>query len=64
MRKHVFAYAKTKAQISCVGAADHAPLFFHTIYILKSLYFLNPKLQVSSNLFYCGLTAQFLSGLV
>ena len=45
-----FAYAKTKAQISCPVTAQLISAFVFAIRIVQSLYYLNPKLQVSSHL--------------
>ena len=50
MRKAVFAYAKTKTQISCAVTAQLISAFVFAIWILQSLFFLNPKFQASSYL--------------
>ena len=47
MRKPVFAYAKTKVQVSF---AKLISTFVFAIQIALCLYFLNPKFQVSSDL--------------
>ena len=73
VRKPVFAYAKTKALISCAvceikgadqlhsnPAADQR-LCFHYIKSTLPLYFPNPKFQAPSHLLW--LTAWFMSGL-
>ena len=49
MRKPVF-YAKTKAQISFAETAKLISAFVFAKRIVQSLYFLNPKFQVSSHL--------------
>ena len=50
MRKPVFAYAKTMAQISCAVIAQLISAFVFATQILQSLYFLNPKYLASSHL--------------
>ena len=47
-----FAYAKTKAQISCALIAQLISVFVFATWIVQSLYFLNPKFQASSHLLY------------
>ena len=44
-----FAYAKTKTQISCAVTAQLISAFVFATRIVQSLYFLNPKFQVSSH---------------
>ena len=46
--KKIFAYAKTKAQISCTVTAQLISAFVFAARIVHSLFFLNPKFQVSS----------------
>ena len=46
----IFAYAKTKTQISFVVTAKLISVFVFTTLKIQSLYFLNPKFQVSSHL--------------
>ena len=43
-----FAYAKTKAQISCAATAQLISAFVFAIQIVQLLFLLNPKFQVSS----------------
>ena len=50
MRKPVFAYAKTKTQISFAVTAKLISVFVFATRIVQSLYFLNPKFQASSHL--------------
>ena len=50
MRKPVFAYAKTKTQISFVVGAKLISPFVIAIRIVQSLYFLHLKFQASSHL--------------
>ena len=50
MRKPVFAYAKIKAQISFAVTAKLISAFVFATQIVQSLFFLNPKFQVSSHL--------------
>ena len=50
MRKPVFAYTKTKTQISFAVTAKLISAFVFAARILQSLYFLNPKFQASSHL--------------
>ena len=45
-----FAYAKTKTQISFAETAKLISAFVFALYIVQSLYFLNPKFQASSHL--------------
>ena len=47
MRKPVFAYAKTKPQISCAVTAQLISAFVFATKIVRSLYILNPKHQAS-----------------
>ena len=58
----IFAYAKTKTQISCAVTAQLISVFVFATRIVQSLYFLNPKLWASSHLQYCP--ARFVSDLV
>ena len=46
----LFAYAKTKTQISCAVTAQLISAFVFAIRIVQSLNFLNPKFQASSRL--------------
>ena len=46
----IFAYAKTKAQISCAVTAQLISAFVFTTHIVQSLYLLNPKFQASCSL--------------
>ena len=46
----IFAYAKTKTQISFTVTAKLISAFLFTTWIVKSLYFLSPKFQASSHL--------------
>ena len=46
----LFAYAKTKAQISCAVTAQLISAFVFAIRIIQSLYYLNLKFQASSHL--------------
>ena len=50
MRKPAFAYAKTKMQINCAVTAQLISAFVFAIWIVQSLFSLNPKFQASSNL--------------
>ena len=50
LRKRLFAYAKTKTQISFAVTAKLISAFVFATRIVQSLYFLNPKFQVSSHL--------------
>ena len=45
----LFAYAKTKTQISSAVAAQLISIFVFAIRIVQSLFYLNPKFQVSSH---------------
>ena len=45
-----FAYAKTKAQISCAVTAQLISAFVFATRIVQSLLFLNPKFQASNML--------------
>ena len=58
MRKPVFAYAKTKAHISCAVTAQLISAFVFGTQIVQSLYFLKPLAN------FCGCTARFVSDLV
>ena len=44
---YLFAYAKTKTQVSCAVTAHLISTFVFVTRIVQSLYFLNPKLQTS-----------------
>ena len=46
----IFAYAKTKPQISCAVTAQLISAFVFVTWIVQSLYFLNPKFRASSYL--------------
>ena len=46
----IFAYAKTKMQISCAVTAQLISAFVFATWIIQSLYFLNPKFRASSHL--------------
>ena len=48
MRKPDFAYAKTKAQISCAVAAQLIQAFVFAARVVQSLFFLNSKSQAFS----------------
>ena len=48
--KRLFAYAKTKAQISFAVTTKLISAFVFATWIEQSLYFLNPKFQASSHL--------------
>ena len=48
VRKPIFAYAKTKTQISFAVTAKLISVFVFATRIVQSLYFLNLKFQVSS----------------
>ena len=48
LRKPVFAYAKTKAQISCAVTARMISAFVFATCMVLYLYFLNPKCQASN----------------
>ena len=58
MRKTVFAYAKTKAQISCAVTAQLISAFVFATKIVQPLYFLNTLAT------FCGCSARFVSDLV
>ena len=45
-----FAYAKTKTQISCAVTSQLISAFVFAMWIVQSLYYLNPKFQASSHL--------------
>ena len=49
MRKLVFAYAKTKTQISCAVTAQLISAFVFSTPTVQFLFFLNPKFQASSH---------------
>ena len=57
----IFAYAKTKAQISFAVTAKLINAFVFAAGIVHFLFFLNPKFQATS---FCDCTGQFVSGLV
>ena len=44
----IFAYAKSKEQISCAVTAQLISAVVFTTWIVQSLFFLNPKFQASS----------------
>ena len=50
MRNRLFAYAKTKTQISFAVSAKLISAFVFATWIIKSLFFLDPKFQASSYL--------------
>ena len=50
MRKPIFAYAKTKTQISCAVTAQLISAFVFATRIVQFIYYLNPKFRVSSHL--------------
>ena len=50
VRKRLFAYAKTKTQISFAVTAKLISAFVFATGIVQSLYYLNPKFQASSHL--------------
>ena len=62
VRKPVFAYAKTKAQISFAVTAKLISDFVFATQMVHSLYFLNPKFQASRYLLW--LHSPFVSDLV
>ena len=56
MRNQIFAYAKTKTQISFAVIAKLISVFVFATQIVQSLYYLNPKFQASSHLLWlCSL---------
>ena len=57
--RRVFAYAKTKAQISCAVTAKLISAFVFATRIVQPLFCLNPKFQASS--FFCDCTDRFVS---
>ena len=57
MRKPVFAYAKTKAQITCAVTARLVSAFVFAAKIMQSLFFLK------SLVIFCGCTAKSVSDL-
>ena len=61
----LFAYGKTKTQISFAVTAELISVFVFTTQIVQSLYFLNLEFQASrSSCVFCGCTARFVSDLV
>ena len=62
MRKPVFAYAKTKTQISFAVTAKLISAFVFATRKVQSLYFINPKLKHLAIFFDC--TARFVSDVV
>ena len=65
MRKPFFlAYVKTKAQISFEVTPKLIIAFVFTTQIVQSLFFLNPKFQVSSHLLWLYSLVNFVSDLV
>ena len=48
LKKRIFAYAKTKAQISCAVTAQFISAFVFATWIVQLLLYLYSKLQVSS----------------
>ena len=46
----IFAYAKTKTQISCAVTAQLISVFVFATRIVQSLFFVNPKFQASSHI--------------
>ena len=62
MRNRIFAYAKTKTQISFAVTAKLISAFVFATRIVQSLYFLNQKFQTSSHLLW--LYSWFVSDLV
>ena len=50
VRNRLFAYAKTKTQISFVVTAKLISAFIFATWIAQSLYFLNPRYHASSDL--------------
>ena len=61
MRNRIFAYAKSKAQISFAVTAKLFRAFVFAAGIVLFLFFLNPKFQASS---FCGCADQFVLDLV
>ena len=53
MRKPVFAYVKTNAQISCAVTAQLIRAFVVATRIVQTLFFLNQKFQAPSLLLIC-----------
>ena len=65
MRKpenRIFAYAKTKTQISFAVTPKLISTFVFATWIVQFLYYLNPKFQASC--LFCGCTARFVWDLV
>ena len=62
MRNQIFVYAKTKTQISFAVTAKLISAFVFAIWIVQSLYYLNPQFQASSQLLW--LYNRFVSDLV
>ena len=50
LRKPLFAYVKTKTQISCAVTAQLISAFVFATWIVQSLFYLNRKFQASSHL--------------
>ena len=50
LENRLFAYAKTKAQISFAVTAKQISAFVFATLIVQSLFYLNPKFQASSHL--------------
>ena len=63
MRKPFFPFAKTKPHISCVVTTQLISAFVFAIWLVQSLYFLNPKNFKPLAIFY-DCTARFVSDLV
>ena len=63
MRKPVFAYAKTKAQISCAVTTQLISAFVFATQIVLFLFFINPKFPKPLSFFFDS-TGQFVWDLV
>ena len=50
MKNRLFAYAKTKTQISCAITAQLISVFVFATWLVQSLFYLNPNFQASSHL--------------
>ena len=64
MRKPDFAYAKTKAQISCAVIELLIGAFVFATRIVQFLFYLNPKFPASSPTLFYDCTNRFVSELV
>ena len=59
-KNRIFAYAKTKSQISCAVTAQLIIAFVFVTQIVQFLFFLNPNFQA----IFCRCTGRFVSDLV